>query len=420
MTHGPHGALPRGVGCAQRTLDFSAFSRELVRVARYAPRVQPLASTALESPLVALEQSAIGRAALAQHLPENARASMVRALSVLTFELARRCAQQPALADTHAALGSALGALDATLGALTDQPFRVDAASLEATLLAQRLLAPPGTEVERLGQAHGLLEALHALLPGQPAASPLPTLTEAALHHALAASRSLLIGLVRVVEAVGQLRDAADGLLVAVNVEAGHHALPDDVRELLAALSAAEASFHTGRYYAARFGERGIRFSRSDSCWLATMARSTPAEAHKHIRWLGRVLSNRGMPELLLEQHLHVLHDALCAALPEHTADYAVLRAVADSLAEAREASLPPEDARALCEQFVREVGPAHGPVAADEAARLLCAAIADVRSGAPRAVASLISFLGDPERFGERWGAAVTRLLNAADAMEP
>jgi hypothetical protein len=393
-------------------------------------RVQPLASTPMDSPLAALGQSAIGRAALARNLPENAHTSMLRGLSVLVFELTRRCVQEPALAEAHAALSAALAALDAELARLTDQPLRVDAASLEASRLARDLLSVEASTAERLGQAHGLLSGLSALLAGHIAPpalavddvavdTPHTGLTSAAgaLDSARAASNALQAGLVRVVEAVGQLHDAMGGLLAAINVEAGHHALPDDVRELAAAFGASDASFKAVRYYAERFGERGVRFSRSDSCWLATLARSSSSEAHKHIRWLGRVLSNRGMPEILLERHLFTLHDALCAAVPERADEYAVLCEVASALAEARASAMPEAAARALSERFVRDVGRTSGPIEPHEASLLLCSAVADLRNGAPRAVASLASFLGDAKRFGTRWAAAVTRLLAEADA---
>jgi hypothetical protein len=388
--------------------------------------VQPLASTPTDSPLAALDQSAIGRAALARNLPENAHVSMLRALAVLAFELTRRCAQEPALSAVHAALSTALAALDEQLAQLTDQPLRVDAASLEASLLARDLLSGEASTAQRAGQAHGLLHGLSLLVAGHPAPPPVGAQQldraspEAALDAARAASSALHAGLVRVVESVGQLHDAAGGLLAVINVEAGHHALPDDLRELTAAFAASDASFHAVRYYAERFGERGVRFSRSDSCWLATLARSSPSEAHKHIRWLGRVLSNRGMPEILLERHLLTLHEALCAAVPEHAAEYAVLSEVARALADARTSAMPAAAARSLVERFVRDVGRTSGPIDPQEASLLLCSAVADLRNGAPRAVASLASFLGDSARFGARWAGAVKRLITETDAAGP
>jgi hypothetical protein len=402
------------------------FLREPGRAPRYAGAVQPLASTPTNSPLAALDQSAIGRAALARHLPENAHVSMLRALSVLAFELTRRCTQEPALSEVLAILSTALAALDEELARLTDQPLRVDSASLEASLLARDLLSSEAGTAQRVGQAHGLLSGLSTLVAGHPAPAPVgaqhPALTspEGALDAARAASCALQAGIVRVVEAVGQLHDAAGGLLAAINVEAGHHALPDDVRELTAAFAASDASFHAVRYYAERFGERGVRFSRSDSCWLATLARSSSSEAHKHIRWLGRVLSNRGMPEILLERHLVTLHEALCAAVPEHAAEYTVLSEVARALAEARTSAMPEAAARTLSERFVRDVGRTSGPIDPHEASLLLCSAVADLRNGAPRAVASLASFLGDATRFGTRWAGAVKQLIAETDSAAP
>jgi hypothetical protein len=63
------------------------------------------------------------------------------------------------------------------------------------------------------------------------------------------------------------------------------------------------------------------------------------------VLWLGDLLAARGMPQWLLELHLEVLHDELCAAVPARRAGYATLLAGAAVLRALRERHL---DAEAL------------------------------------------------------------------------
>jgi heme oxygenase len=101
--------------------------------------------------------------------------------------------------------------------------------------------------------------------------------------------------------ASGQYNDVLAG---ALNPDAGTHPIPNDVREVHAALLAGERSREAWPYYEARYGERGLRFTRSDSAWLVTLLREGVEVAARQIAWLGRVLAARGMPRYLLELHL--------------------------------------------------------------------------------------------------------------------
>jgi hypothetical protein len=96
-----------------------------------------------------------------------------------------------------------------------------------------------------------------------------------------------------------------------INPEAGLHPMTMERRELDAAQRAAERSFLEFPYYEFRFGERGMRFGISDSAWLATLASATRVRAIEQVRWLGTLLSSRGMPQILLERHLAILHEEL-------------------------------------------------------------------------------------------------------------
>jgi hypothetical protein len=199
-----------------------------------------------------------------------------------------------------------------------------------------------------------------------------------------------------------------------LNPEAGNHAITNDPRELRAALRAGERTRERFPYYQRRYGERGRRFTRSDSAWIVTVAELDPAVAERQLRWLGGLLAARGMPRWLLEVHLEVLHAELVAAAPEKKAAYDTLLRVAAIFRNERVSHLDEGTSLDLVRTFDSRVGSAaaHG---LPEAGELLVAAVADERAGQPRAVSSLVQWLADPERFSANWVAAVSETLAAA-----
>ncbi len=62
--------------------------------------------------------------------------------------------------------------------------------------------------------------------------------------------------------------------IAEINVEAGNHAMPQDLREIELALRAGKVAWDKYPYLEHRYGERGRRFTDSDSCWLVTLARA--------------------------------------------------------------------------------------------------------------------------------------------------
>ncbi|XXY20743.1 hypothetical protein WME88_14020 [Sorangium sp. So ce216] len=201
-----------------------------------------------------------------------------------------------------------------------------------------------------------------------------------------------------------------------LNPEAGSTPFPDDPREVAAALRAGELSLELTPYYGFRYGERGRRFTRSDSAFLVTLATHPRPVVERQIRWLAGLLANRGMPSLLLEQHLRVLHRALCRAIPRRAASYARLLEAAELLRDARRALLPDEACRALALSFAREAGLPPTRLALG-LGWLLAGAVADERSGSRSAVSSVASWFADPELFPPRFIAAVHSALAGARA---
>jgi len=81
-----------------------------------------------------------------------------------------------------------------------------------------------------------------------------------------------------------------------LNPEAGEHVISADAGEQAAAEAATRLSWREFPYYPKRYGERGWRFSLSDSGWLQTLCELSPDAARAQLLWLSNLLAARGMP----------------------------------------------------------------------------------------------------------------------------
>jgi hypothetical protein len=215
----------------------------------------------------------------------------------------------------------------------------------------------------------------------------------------------------------------AFGSAASLNPNAGDHVVTADPRELAASERAGDRSWSAWTYYARRYGERGRQFTRSDSAWIATLASSPAAVVERQIGWLGSVLAARGMPRLLLEQHLRMLHTELVTAIPEGASEYAVLLQAANMLRSEVYARISEGALGALERNFHERVDDAQPDDMRTGA--LIGAAVADEQAGVPRAVESLLDWLADPSHFSASWIEAVEQTLEearrmAAERLEP
>ena len=197
------------------------------------------------------------------------------------------------------------------------------------------------------------------------------------------------------------------------NPEAGDHAVSTDPLEQAAAEAAVRASWREFPYYAKRYGERGWRFSLSDTGWIETLLHLNISEARAQVAWLGRLLATRGMPTYMLERHLLLLHRELLRVARDREARYAPLLECAASLHDTWQAQIPQARFDELSHQFEARVRGRMAHVA--NMGVIVVAAAADERAGITGAIASLDSWVCDPSRFDAEWIAAVRETLAAA-----
>lgn len=204
----------------------------------------------------------------------------------------------------------------------------------------------------------------------------------------------------------------------AINFEAGDHAVPQDPREVERALRAGRAAWERYPYLELRFGERGRRFTSSDSCWLYTLAGAPVERATKSLDWLRSVLASRGIPTVILETHLQCIA-RLCA---EEAAGGVSAAAGFDRFLSGRRGereALPGGTTLSeLVERGERQLQ-ACGGFTVPSAASLLASAWVDERAGVQGALASTRGWLTDPARFGPEWIAGVNTFLASLDALD-
>jgi hypothetical protein len=199
-----------------------------------------------------------------------------------------------------------------------------------------------------------------------------------------------------------------------INPEAGNHPIPDDEREIQAALKASERGWAAFPYYEHRYGKRGKRFSDSDTCWLVTLTRLDQEDMQKQIKWLGRLLAIRGMPLIMLEYTLDFLHQELVRAVPNKKATYDQLAEAVEILKKRRTAVMSEKQLKALAREFDHAAGP-RLPQAYRNTGILLVSAVIDESMGLDGAVAALQEWLTDSARFPNNWINTVNSTIKKA-----
>lgn len=196
------------------------------------------------------------------------------------------------------------------------------------------------------------------------------------------------------------------GIASSLNPDAGWHDVSVDAHELDAAARASARSWSEVPYYEARFGERGKRFSLSDSAWLMTLCETAPAQAIEQICWLGALLSSRGMPQILLERHLEIVAEELGRAKR-----YGILRRAARELRRLRHSII----AEKTFQEFQREFEERVAAIAPFSGFGIvLVSAIADEKLGIEHAVSAVADWATDTTRFPRVWADAVKATIEA------
>ncbi len=204
--------------------------------------------------------------------------------------------------------------------------------------------------------------------------------------------------------------------VAGLNPEAGRHAMPQDPREIGLALRAGAQVWARTPYLAHRFGERGRRFTTSDSCWLVALTQASEEVATKSLSWLRTVLVPRGLPTIVLEEHLYEIVRQLRGELDDGASRGARLSPFLAGLRDERERLGGEGCLSARIDAFEPRLKACRG-FTVDGAARLITSAWVDERAGIEGALGATRDWFEDPDRFSPEWISEVRRLRASLDA---
>lgn len=202
--------------------------------------------------------------------------------------------------------------------------------------------------------------------------------------------------------------------VTTLNPEAGRHSLPEDTLEIQAAIRAGVKTWEQFPYYAWRYGLRGKQFTRSDSAWLVTLCELQEKLVLDQINWLGKVLSSRGMPQVLLCIHLENLVRELEISNPNKQNQYRRLSIAANALKEKFNQVIPENYRKELISQFEIDVGQEWSH-RLKNMGEIIVGAIVDDKIGIENALSSVKSWSIDENRFPKIWTDSVQRLVLSA-----
>jgi len=199
--------------------------------------------------------------------------------------------------------------------------------------------------------------------------------------------------------------------VTSINPEAGNHPIPTDAREIIASIRAADICWNKFPYYEKRYAERGVRFARSDSAWMAALINLPQDLLNKQIKWLTGLLAARGMPSITMQYHLEILHDALTKDIPEKASEYQKLFESAKILKRDRIKRIDNDTSEKMDAAFKKALGDAYDPSFHD-AGQLIISSVVDEYNGYKNAISSVKDWMTDQDRFSDIWIKAVEQLF--------
>ena len=201
----------------------------------------------------------------------------------------------------------------------------------------------------------------------------------------------------------------------ALNPEAGSHPIPDDLREVRAALAAGRLCRAEFPYFDARYGERGKRYTSSDVAWLATLPQLETAGIIQQATWLADLLARLGMPRILLERQLELLMEELTAAVPERRERYERLEAGVEALRLARLSRLSGQQFAELASQVERSLASRDPGVA--NLGVLIVSSLTDEACGIEESAQALETWLAQSGSFPAGMSGAVKEAFSQVRA---
>lgn len=205
--------------------------------------------------------------------------------------------------------------------------------------------------------------------------------------------------------------------ITSYNPEAGNFSIPTNPLEINAAISSGVNIWYEYPYYEKRYGERGRRFTVSDSVWLVTLSELPEEFAINQVNWLAKFLAKRGMPTCTMELQMQEMYQNLSILIPEDESKYLIFKKCAMEIKIMRNKFINDSDfekcnsifekyflefniSEQICVEMKRNVG------------KLIASAIVDEKNGIQEAQNSLFNWILNKDIFPENWIHAVDKSI--------
>jgi len=202
-----------------------------------------------------------------------------------------------------------------------------------------------------------------------------------------------------------------------INFEAGNHIMPQNPVEIELALRAGKKAWDKHPYLDYRFGERGKRFTSSDSCWLVALTHMPVETATANLKWLRKVLAVRGLPTVILEGHLRDISQALKLDCMGRIGEQDRFEEFLSSLDAERNTVANGQAYSTLVARFEQRFWFSSG-FKVNSASQLIASAWVDERVGISGALAATQVWFVDPGRFSLDWIANVNELVASLEGI--
>lgn len=199
--------------------------------------------------------------------------------------------------------------------------------------------------------------------------------------------------------------------ITSLNPEAGNFPISTNPLEIEAAIIAGQKCWNEFPYYDQRYGERGKRFTVSDSVWLINLCDLPQELANSQVKWLTDLLANRGMPSYTMEVQLNFMYKELTERVYENESKYKKLKIAADQLKKSREkkiASALFDKCNFIFTEFCQELNVKESGMT--NTGKLIASSIVDFENGIRESEYDFKSWIMNNKRFSGDWVLAVER----------
>lgn len=287
--------------------------------------------------------------------------------------------------------------------------FLLDATTNSELAFNQKLSAKLKTLVEKRNDHTFLFNQKYHSIWDELTFESLPSLPSEEIVSAAKELSSLLISIYEKLYPIDE--KFLGNHITALNPEAGNFPIPTNPLEIEAAIEAGMICWNEFSFYEKRYGERGKRFTISDSVWLVTLHQLPFDLAFNQVMWLAKYLANRGMPVITMEYHLKYLYQELVKRIPKNEPNYKTLLDVSEQLKKLRTDKISDavfEKSNALfletCIQFnVKD------PML-QNTGLLIASSVAEGKNGMNESMVNFKTWLKNPELFSLNWIQAIEK----------